>query len=342
VAEQFDSSTRETYSAPVSPSVSVIIPAFNAAGHIGRTLESVFLQSFTNYEVILINDGSPDTQHLENVIAPYLSRLIYMKQENRGPSAARNFGIRRACGEWLAFLDSDDLWFPNYLEGQYRFLSRNPQLDMVYCDATLEGDAARVGKTFMQLCPSDGPVTFESLLLERTQPITSGTVLRRRRALAVGLFDEDIHCSEDHDLWMRVAHAGGKIDYHRATLLRRTIRAGSQGSAPCKLLAGELQTLMKLSQLLDLTPATRGLLMQKMRSVEAAHALAEGKELLLRGEQDKAFERLARSHAMAPSLKLCATLIGLRIAPQWAAIVVRRWLGGDAGTGRAAGTGART
>jgi len=96
-----------------SPLVSVIIPAFNAAGHIVGALESVFAQSFTNYEVILANDGSPDTERLEQVIQPCISRITYLTQENRGPSAARNLGIRHARGEWLAFLDSDDAWLPH-------------------------------------------------------------------------------------------------------------------------------------------------------------------------------------------------------------------------------------
>ena len=75
-----------------SPLVSVIIPAFNAAGHVLAALESVFAQSFTDYEVILVNDGSPDTGQLEQVIQPYVSRITYLAQQNGGPSAARNLG----------------------------------------------------------------------------------------------------------------------------------------------------------------------------------------------------------------------------------------------------------
>src|SRR5215216_6434275 len=74
------------------PAVSVVIPAYNAARHIGEALESVFAQTFTDYEVIVVNDGSPDTPALERALAPYMSRIIYLKQENRGVSAARNTG----------------------------------------------------------------------------------------------------------------------------------------------------------------------------------------------------------------------------------------------------------
>src|SRR5215467_6832857 len=90
------------------PLVSVIIPAYKAAAFIDETLQSVFCQTYQNFEVVLINDGSPDTAEFERAIAPYRDRISYIRQENSGVSAARNAGIRRARGEYLAFLDSDD------------------------------------------------------------------------------------------------------------------------------------------------------------------------------------------------------------------------------------------
>src|ERR1700730_1568273 len=102
---------------PVSetPTVSVIIPAYNTALYIVETLDSVFAQTFRDFEVILINDGSPDTDKLEQVIEPYRERIVYLKQKNGGPSAARNAGIGWSRGEYIAFLDSDDSWLPQYL-----------------------------------------------------------------------------------------------------------------------------------------------------------------------------------------------------------------------------------
>lgn len=308
-----------------SPLVSVIIPAFNAAGYIVGALDSVFAQSVTDYEVILANDGSRDTERLEQAIQPYASRITYLTQENRGPSAARNLGIRHARGEWLAFLDSDDAWLPHYLAEQLKLLRSHPALDMVYCDATLEGDTSVAGKTFMQICPSTGPVTFESVLVEQTQVLTSGTVVRRRTVTAAGLFDEEIRCSEDHDLWLRVLHAGGKVAYQRQALLRRTVRPDSQGSAPGGLFAGEIQSLKKLDQTLDLSPSTRALLAQRLRKIQAALAFIEGKGFLLAGESDKAHESFSRAHALAPTSTLRAVLVGLRIAPRLTVLLARLW-----------------
>jgi glycosyltransferase involved in cell wall biosynthesis len=326
--EQIDASSPRPDGAPAaqrSPLVSVIIPAFNAASHIAGALESAFSQSFTDYEVIVTNDGSPDSRQFEEVIQPYISRIIYLKQENRGPGAARNLGIRQACGEWLAFLDSDDAWLPRYLAEQLRFLSADPSLDMVYCDANLEGATAATGKTFMQICPSSGPVTFDSVLVERTQILTSGTIVRRRNVLAAGLFDEDLRQSEDHDLWLRLLYSGSKVAYQRDALLRRTVRSDSQGAAPGSLLSGEIQSLGKLNRALDLSPATRALLAERLKKISAKLAFVQGKEFLIAGEPDKAYESLSRAHTLAPSSKLRAVLIGLRIAPHLTVLGARFW-----------------
>ncbi|MFZ0761643.1 MAG: glycosyltransferase family A protein [Candidatus Sulfotelmatobacter sp.] len=315
-----------------SPLVSVIIPVFNAAGYVAAALDSVLAQSFTDYEVIVVNDGSRDAEGLEHAIAPYTPRITYLTQENRGPSAARNLGIRHGRGEWLAFLDSDDAWLPHYLDEQLIFLNRDPALDMVYCDAILEGNPGTAGKTFMQVCPSTGPVTFESVLVEQTQVLTSGTVVRRRSVTAAGLFDEEIRWSEDHDLWLRIIHFGGKVAYQRQALIRRRVRRDSQGSAPGSLLTGEIQSLRKLNQTLDLSPGTRALLAERLRKIQAALALVEGKEFLLAGEPDKAYESLRRANALAPAAKLCALLAGLRVAPGLTVLGARFWSRRRSGT----------
>jgi len=96
--------------------VSIIIPAYNVAPYIGETLDSVFAQTFADYEVIVINDGSPDTEDLERALARFIDRINYLKQENRGASVARNTGLHAARGQFIAFLDADDVWLPNSLD----------------------------------------------------------------------------------------------------------------------------------------------------------------------------------------------------------------------------------
>lgn len=310
-----------------TPLVSVIIPAFNAAGHIAAALDSVLAQTFSDFEIILINDGSPDRDQLEQVLQPYLSRIVYLTRENGGPSAARNTGIRKARGEWVAFLDSDDAWLSDCLEKQLEFLKADPSLDMAYCDASLEGAEIATGKKYMDVCPSVGPVTFESLLVEQTQVLTSGTVVRRQTLETAGLFDENIRCAEDHDLWLRILHGGGKISYQRKVLVRRRVRPDSQGSAPGGLLAGEIQSLKKLEHDLDLTPSRRALLARRLRKIQGLNAAREGKALLLAGSPDKACESLERANALAPNAKLRALLLILKIAPRLAVLTARMWRG---------------
>jgi glycosyltransferase involved in cell wall biosynthesis len=308
-----------------SPLVSVIIPAFKASGHITVALDSVLAQTVSPYEIIVINDGSPDREQLEKALQPYVSRIIYLTQENGGPSAARNAGIRRASGEWVAFLDSDDAWLPNYLEKQLELLKSDPSLDMAYCNASLEGENIADGKTYMDACPSIGPVTFESVLFEQTQVLTSGTVVRRKRLVAAGLFDESLRCSEDHDLWLRILHGEGKVSYHSEVLVRRRMRSDSQGAAPGSLLAGEIQSLKKLERDLNLTPGRRELLTHRLREIQAHHAAIEGKNLLLAGDPGKAYDSLNRAYTLSPNAKLRAMLIGLKVAPRLTIMSARFW-----------------
>ena len=158
-----------------APSVSVIIPAYNTADYIGPNSGVVWAQSFSDFEVIVINDGSPDTERLEKSIAPFESRIIYLKRDNGGPSAARNTGLRQAQGEYVAFLDSDDIWFTDYLWSQMQVLRQNPGLDLVYTDILLFGDSPFAGKSYMELHSPKGPATFESVLVEDCKIPTSGT-----------------------------------------------------------------------------------------------------------------------------------------------------------------------
>jgi glycosyltransferase involved in cell wall biosynthesis len=308
-----------------TPLVSVIIPFYDADDHLGAALASVFAQSFTNFEVIVVNDGSPNNESLQRTLRPYLSRVIYVSQENRGPSAARNVAIRRAQGELLAFLDSDDTWLPNYLSEQTKLLQAFPSLDLIYCDAFLVGDPASAGKTFMQVCSSSGPVTFESLLIEKTQVPTSGTVVRRKCVIAAGLFDEQFRCAEDHDLWLRIAYHGGRIEYHRKVLFRRLARPGSLGSTPGDLLAGEIGVLKKLDRDLALPPELSSLLAGRLRKVEARLDIIQGKRSLFANDSQKAYDLLRRAYALSPSLKLRILLAGLQRMPRLTLRAARMW-----------------
>ena len=297
------------------PAVSVIMPAYNVARYIGEALESVFAQTFQNFEVIVVNDGSPDTEELERALAPYRPRVRYVVQENRGVSAARNAAIRAARGEFLAHLDPDDLWEPEYLAAQLAEFGREPATDVLYTDALFFGDAPEAGMRFMELCPSDGEVTAEALLAERCH-VMCAVVARRETLLRAGLFDESLRCSEDFDLWLRLLKSGGRIRYQRRVLARYRRHAGSHTADSARLSGAVLRVLDKAEGSLDLTPAERGALRGMRERVRAGDALREGKAAFFRGDVEAALAGLGAANAHYRSLKLSSVLLLMRHAPR--------------------------
>src|SRR5687768_8530510 len=183
-----------------TPAVSVIIPAYNSAGYIGDALRSVLAQTYERYEIIVINDGSPDTENLERELQRFSPSLRYIKQENRGVAAARNAGIRVARGEFIAFLDSDDTWMPTFLAKQLDLIERS-NADLVYSDAMLFGDTLLAGQTFMKLQGAGGDVTTERLLNTKVSLQTSTVLARKDSIVRVGLFNESLRRGQDFELW---------------------------------------------------------------------------------------------------------------------------------------------
>lgn len=307
----------ETAGAP--PAVSVVVPAYNVAPFIAEALESVYAQTFTDYEVIIVNDGSPDTEELERALAPYRERLVYLRQENAGPSAARNAGIRRARGRYVALLDGDDEWLPTYLAEQLESLADG--LDLVYCDALLFGEGELVGRTFMQTCPSRGPVTVESLLAQRCTVITSCVVARREALVAVGLFNERYRRSEDFDLWVRMAHAGARLGYGRKVLARHRMRADSLAADATRMHEAAIVVYANLACTLELTEREREAAAAEIANYEFDLALARAKSELAAGEYARAVEELSRARGLRRAsglraLKLRLTLLCLGAAPR--------------------------
>lgn len=300
-----------------APAVSVVIPAYNVAPFIGEALDSVMAQTFTDFETIVINDGSPDTQELERVLEPYMERIIYLKQENGGAGAARNAGLRVARGEFVAFLDADDAWLPNFLSEQVTFIKSGEGYDFVYADAVLFGDSPKAKGTIMQREPSVGPLTFESLLGERCIVNTSSVVARRQPILDVGLFDETLRNSQDFDLWARLAKRdGARMSYQKKVLVRHRVRAGSLASDGINSVEGELKVLDKISRRSDLTTSERSTLARTVALRRASVAVDWGKRRLQEG--DFAAARLSFEHAYDyyRSTKLRVVLLWLRLSPR--------------------------
>ncbi len=284
--------------APAMAVVSVIIPAYNVAPYIGETLDSVFAQTFTNYEVILVNDGSPDTEEFERVLEPYRERIRYFKQENCGASAARNAGLLMARGELIAFLDADDRWSPNYLEEQLSFM-RARNCDLVCADALVFGDSHEAGRTYfenvMAAAQPDGDVTFLDLVGGERSLITSGVVTRRALVLEVGLFDLTLRNAQDLDLWLRLALHGARLSYQRRVLLHYRTRLNSLTGDAINSHLRELRIFEKIEQSYAMTPAERAEVAPVIRNRRALIEYELGKLHLLPGDFARARESFARA-----------------------------------------------
>jgi glycosyltransferase involved in cell wall biosynthesis len=298
-----------------TPVVSIVIPAYNVAPYISETLDSIFAQTFAGYEVIIVNDGSPDTKELEQALEPYLNRIVYLKQENRGAGAARNAGLRRARGEFTAFLDADDLWLPDYLSEQIKFI-REGDYDFVYADALLFGQSPLAGRTFMQIAPSNGEVTFESLINGQCNVITSGVVARTQLILEVGMFDEGLRNSQDFELWVRLVRKGARAAYQRRVLLRYRYHENSLSGDALNQIKRELRVLGKIESSYDLTHVEREEVSKAMAAIATNLELETGKLHLAKGEFEKAREAFVRANAAKRSLKLSAALLLMRISPR--------------------------
>ena len=294
-----------------TPRVSVIVPCYNTANFVSATLESVFAQTYTDYEIIVVNDGSPDTVELERVLAPWADRIVYVKTTNQGLAGARNNGIRVSKGELIALLDSDDLWEPNYLDVQVRKLDENPSADVVYPNALIFGAEPEARSHFIA---STGEVTFTSLIQETCVVMVS--VLARRSALErAGLFDSSLRSCEDFDMWLRCIKSGSRIIYHDQVLVCYRRRKGSLSSDPVWMRDHAAKVLIKMRDAVQMTPEERDILEATLRRFEGEKLFHEGKRAFRAGDIPTAIDRLQQSNSRWRSVRIRMILFLLRTMP---------------------------
>jgi glycosyltransferase involved in cell wall biosynthesis len=185
--------------------VSVIIPTYNRRDYLKEALDSVLWQSFRDFEIIVIDDGSNDGTR-EMIQEVYGSSIKYIWQENQGESVARNRGLEAAQGEYIALLDSDDRWLKEKLTKQVKYLNENPIPGMVYSQAwIIDGTGKRIeGDPWGIELYNDG-IDLESLVFNNRISGPSSTLIRRSVINKVGEFDSNIRYGEDWDLWLRIA-----------------------------------------------------------------------------------------------------------------------------------------
>jgi glycosyltransferase involved in cell wall biosynthesis len=300
------------------PKVSVIIPAYNTAPFIAETLDSVFGQTLRDFEVIVINDGSPDTADLEAALQPYTDRIHYLKQENRGLSGARNTAIQIAQGEFLAFVDSDDIWMPGYLSAQIAFLDRNPNVCACIADALLFGSCPEP-TVWKMLKEGDGPVlNFEQMLKREGGQLPSATVARRQRVVQIGMFDEHMRIGEDIEFCVRLCFPDQSIGYLGEVLVKYRQRPGSLTDDPLrrKWSAAEINALRRLRETLDLSESHRKLLSKEIAAADAAFALGDAYRFISEHESARAAQSLREANTYYRDFRITAALVCLHIFPR--------------------------
>ncbi len=192
--------------------ISVVIPAYNAEQFIGQTIQSVLDQTYPCHEIIVVDDGSTD--RTQEVLKKFDGKIHCLSQQNKGPSAARNAGIQAAQGDFICFLDADDLWIPEKLEVQLAFMEANPDIALVCSDyeefnkegIVLSSFLAEKHHMFPTFPTVAGPLNnaFEKLVFENF--VGTPTVMVRKSCLEkTGVFDEEIRSVEDRDLWLRIS-----------------------------------------------------------------------------------------------------------------------------------------
>ena len=298
-----------------SPAVSVIIPAYKTTAYIAKALDSVLAQSYRDFEIIVINDGCPDTLELEKVLQAYMKDIVYIKQPNGGLAHARNTGIRRSRGRFIALLDSDDFWEPDYLATQIRILEEDPAVGAVYANALIFGRGDHPGKFYMDVFPSSGDVSFLSLVTGQCNIIGAAVTFRREAIELAGLYDPEIRHAEDFDLWLRFVKLGGRIVYHRRVLYHVRSRPESLTRQSVQMRASFLRILEKNEKAFPLTQEERAAVDKVKRDTTAFLQYERGKEAFFQGDVAGAIRDIRAANEYWRMWKLRLILLLMKTMP---------------------------
>lgn len=278
-----------------APLVTVVIPCFNAAAFIGEAVDSVLDQGRDDVQIVVIDDGSSDQQKLQPILARYGDQVELVIQDHLGLSAARNSGISVARGMYLALLDADDIWRPGFLQRQLDMLY-STDADLVYCDAKLFGNVARINSTLMERYPSKGKVTAASVLIKECLVVMSTVVVRTDAVRKVGGFDQTLNACEDIDLWLRMLIDGATFCYHKDPMVLRRIHAANMTADGVLMANAALEIIRRYAAVVSMSKAQRRTLSKRVRRIKSGlhtllawRAIKDNNPISARSEMRKAF-----------------------------------------------------
>jgi len=231
------------------PKFSVVIPTFNRSNAVCKAIGSVLAQSYKDYEIIVVDDGSTD--NTQEMLKQFDGKIRYFYQENKGVSAARNRGIREARGEWIAFLDSDDIWLPEKLRWQHKIIDMDPDINFIFTDIEQFNKSGVVRASMMRSSHNNrkkrsfkqailneefnnGKVLYGFLYTEMlifgNMPSTPTVIVKRECLEKVGFFNEDLLISEDSELWLRISSKYSMAYFNKITARARVNDEGLSGT----------------------------------------------------------------------------------------------------------------
>jgi glycosyltransferase involved in cell wall biosynthesis len=230
---------------PETPLVSIVVPAFNGASVIEETLDSVCEQTFRDFEVIIVDDGSTDdTAVVAREFCEADERFTLIQQPNGGPSVALNTAIGHARGEWIAFLDHDDVWLPEKLACQMELFREDPRANFLFTNYYYWDGNHDFSAYYRQNRPlPEGDATRK--LVVACVYGTSAVMVRRETLQAVGPFDPDLPFTQDWDMWLRIAERGMWAHGTHEPLARYRRWAGNMSNHKLKMAEGGVCVLEK-------------------------------------------------------------------------------------------------
>jgi glycosyltransferase involved in cell wall biosynthesis len=290
-----------------APKVSVIIPTYNSRRFLEHAIRSVLEQTFQDWELILVDDGSTDDtgQMVAGLGDP---RIRYVYQQNRGSPAARNTGLKLARGRYVAFLDADDLWFPEKLEKQVAYLdSLPPTIGLVYSDYEMWNPESRARLGPFQVSGRPRGNVLSHLLRPGSFFIHPCASLIRREVFdTVGLFDESLRMFEDWELWVRIA-ATYQIEALDTVLTLYGQHPNQQTKDVEQMYLYGVEAKLKVLRSHILGPEDR----RSLRRYLARHHCSYGRELLRNGKRRQAWKAFLRSSRLQPGARETYLHLGL-------------------------------
>jgi glycosyltransferase involved in cell wall biosynthesis len=296
------------------PAVSVIMPAYNVAPYLGAAIESVLGQTFTDFELLVVDDGSTDASWaIAERYAATDTRIRPLRQPNGGISAARNHGLRVASGEFFAILDSDDVWMPAWLGEQLAILRARPDVDIVTGNAFFLG-SRRDGQP-ARPHPDPRPQPTLGSMIDDETAVFVMSVFRRRVYDRIGGFDEAFRCNEDYDFWLRAAAAGFRFVRNDRPLARYRQRDDSLSAAEVQMLEGILRVYAKLQARIADRPVEAAQLRAQVARFEAQLLRTRARTALERRDYRAASVLLDALHAKTGGAALAVVKTMARWAP---------------------------